>query len=111
MNSAHREPTVRWQPVFLRALRQTGNVSSAARAICRDLFGAGFDGWAVARQHALISMAYNLSGPRLARFRHMRAAIAAGDWSRAAAEAMNSRWASQTGRRAMHIASMMRGDG
>lgn len=39
----------------------------------------------------------------------MRAAIAAEDWDRAAAEALDSRWATQTGRRASHIAQILRG--
>ena len=56
----------------------------------------------------LISMAFNLGEPRLAGFRRMRAAIAAGDWHRAASEALASRWARQTGRRAIHIAELMR---
>ena len=64
-------------------------------------------GWRIGRWR-LISMAYNLGGPRLAGFRRMRAAIAADDWPRAAAEALASRWAQQTGRRAIHIADLMR---
>ena len=40
----------------------------------------------------------------------MIAAIKAGDWDRAAIEALDSRWAAQTGRRATDIAAMLRGD-
>ena len=79
-----------------------------AQSICTDLFGAGFASWPAARRQALISMAYNLGWPRRAGFRRMRAAIAADDWHRAAAEALASRWAQQTGRRAIHIADLMR---
>ena len=39
----------------------------------------------------------------------MRAAIAAGDWDEAAAEALDSRWAAQTGSRADEIAALLRG--
>ena len=80
-----------------------------ATACCAAMFGTGFGSWPRARRHALISMAFNMGGPRLAGFRRMRAAIAADDWDRAAAEALDSRWAAQTGRRASHIAQMLRG--
>ena len=49
--------------------------------------------------------------PHLAAFRRMRAAIAAGDWDAAATEALDSRWARQTGRRATDIAALLRGNG
>jgi len=39
----------------------------------------------------------------------MREAIACDDWQLAATEALDSRWAAQTGRRAQHIAGMLRG--
>ena len=39
----------------------------------------------------------------------MIAAIKAGDWDRAAIEALDSRWAAQVGDRATEIASMLRG--
>ena len=105
-----------WYPVFLEGLRATGNVSEAARAatICRSRVyecrrrDPVFAAFAVPRRHALISMAFNMGGPRLADFRRMRAAIAAGRWEAAAAEALDSRWARQTGRRADEIAAMLR---
>ena len=48
---------------------------------------------------------------RLAGFRRMREAIACDDWQLAATEALDRRWAAQTGRRAQHIAGMLRGGG
>ncbi|MEC7212175.1 MAG: hypothetical protein VXW25_09205 [Pseudomonadota bacterium] len=36
------------------------------------------------------------------------AAVLACDWDRAAAEALDSRWASQTGRRAAEVAALLR---
>ena len=39
----------------------------------------------------------------------MIAAIKAGDWDRAAIEALDSRWAAQVGDRATEIAAMLRG--
>jgi len=54
-------------------------------------------------------MAFNLGGPRLAGFTRLRAAVRRGDWQAAAAEALDSRWATQTGHRATEIAAMLRG--
>ena len=84
------------------------NDVAIATEVCADIFGASFAGVSVPRRVALLSMAFNMGGPRLAGFRQMRAAIAAGDWDRAAAEALDSRWARQTGKRAGHIAAMLR---
>ena len=85
------------------------NDIAAARAACRRLYGAGFEGASMARRHALISMAFNLGQTRLAGFRRFRAAVRDGDWDRAAAEALDSRWATQTGRRADEVAALLRG--
>ena len=84
------------------------DIAIAAEA-CGEIFGPGFSGMAEPRRHALISMAFNMGAPQLAGFRRMRAAIAADDWTAAAAEALDSRWAAQTGRRAHGIARMLRG--
>jgi len=54
-------------------------------------------------------MAFNLGQTRLAGFKRLRAAVLAGDWDWAAAEALDSRWASQTGRRAAELAALLRG--
>jgi len=53
-------------------------------------------------------MAFNLGQPRLAGFKKLRAAVLAGDWDLAAAEALDSRWASQIGRRAVEVAALLR---
>lgn len=45
------------------------------------------------RQRALINMAF-MGVPRLMGFRNMLSALQAGDWDRAAAEARDSKWAS-----------------
>jgi len=60
------------------------------------------------RRDALINMAFNLGIPRLRGFEKMWAAIGISDWNRAAAEAMDSKWARQVGRRAEEIAFMLR---
>ena len=56
---------------------------------------------------ALISMAFNLGGPRLASFRRMRAAIHHDNWMQAAGEARHSCWAKQVGRRSTEIAGIL----
>lgn len=65
-------------------------------------------GLSEARQRALLNMAFNLGLSRLLGFRGMLGALQAGDWGRAAAEALNSRWAGQVGARAQRLAEMIR---
>ncbi len=76
----------------------------SARAVCPS-----FDALPEGAQLALIDMAFNLGRAGLARFRAMLAAIASGDFSTAAAEALDSRWAWQVGRRALEDAALLRG--
>lgn len=78
-----------------------------ARAISGALYGVAFSATAKARQMALISIAFNLGGPRLASFRRMRAAFYQDKWMRAASEACHSRWAKQVGRRSTEIAGIL----
>lgn len=85
------------------------NDIALAKSICVDQFGSAFVGASLARRRALISMAFNLGGPRLAGFARMRDAVRRGDWDAVAGEALDSRWAAQTGRRATDIAAMLRG--
>lgn len=61
-----------------------------------------------ARQRALVNMAFNMGAPTLAKFKNMLAALEAGDYDRAATEALDSKWARQVGRRADRIANMIR---
>lgn len=60
------------------------------------------------RYYALVNMAFNLGITRLAKFQRMWQAIGDDDWDRAAAEALDSKWARQVGTRAQEIAEMMR---
>lgn len=73
-----------------------------ARFLCDD-----FDALSPNRQRVLVSMAFNLGRSRLAGFRKMFAAIDAGDFAEAAKQMLDSRWASQVGKRARELASMM----
>ena len=62
------------------------------------------------RQHVLIDMAFNLGLAGLANFKRMLAAVEARDFSLAAREMLDSKWASQVGQRAKTLAAMMKGD-
>lgn len=59
-------------------------------------------------RHGLLSMAFNLGGPRLMRFKKMRAALEKNDFETAALEAENSLWAKQLPARSTEIAAMFR---
>lgn len=60
------------------------------------------------RQRVLINMCFNLGADKLAGFRNTLAAIKAGDYVKAAAEMLDSRWATQVGSRATYLANIMR---
>jgi lysozyme len=60
------------------------------------------------RQNVLIEMMFNLGAPRLMGFRKMWAAIDARDYTKAAIEMLDSRWAKQVGKRAETLANQMR---
>jgi lysozyme len=62
------------------------------------------------RQLALGSMAFQLGGDGLSKFRKMLQAIRADDWQKAADEALDSLWARQTPNRAKRVAEMLRGE-
>ncbi len=52
---------------------------------------------------ALANMAFNMGVPRLLGFRRMLEALRHGDYTTAAEEAQNSRWATQVGPRAQRV--------
>lgn len=59
------------------------------------------------RQEALVNMCFNLGFTRLTRFTKMMGAMAEGKYALAAAEALDSKWARQVGKRAKDIAHML----
>jgi len=59
------------------------------------------------RRAVLIDMAFNLGG-RLKRFKRMLRALEQENYSEAAVQMLDSRWATQVGRRATRLAKMMR---
>lgn len=73
----------------------------------RELFPS-FDRLSEARKAVLISMAFNLGRTRLAGFRRLREAVEAEAWEQAAAEMLDSRWATQVKGRADRLAKQMR---
>ena len=59
-------------------------------------------------RRALVRMCFNLGYPRLSGFKKTLAALEAGDFERAADEALDSVWAGQVGDRAQRIADLIR---
>lgn len=60
-----------------------------------------------ARADVIINMAFNIGVSRLIGFKRMIAAIERKDWSQAAAEMLDSKWASQVGSRAIELSRQM----
>jgi len=60
------------------------------------------------RRNAVTDMCFNIGITRFSQFKDMIAAIEAKDYEKAAAEMLNSRWASQVGKRAITLANIMR---
>ena len=59
------------------------------------------------RQAVILSMLFNLGRPRFDKFQNMQAALLVGDYTLASHEMLDSRWASQVGRRAIEMSEMM----
>lgn len=66
-----------------------------------------FDFLTDARKMVLIDMAFNLGLAGLLRFKKLQAALERQDFSAAAKEMLDSRWATQVGQRAITLATMM----
>lgn len=61
-----------------------------------------------ARQNAFVEMVYNLGPMHLKGFRKMLDAIKVQDWVTVAKEALDSKWATEVGQRALTLIAMMR---
>jgi lysozyme len=84
------------------------NDLEAARRTVVTMFGSvALSRMGEARVAVLMSMAHQLGAAGLAGFRKMREALRVGDWSGAAAEALDSRWALQTPERARRVAAVL----
>jgi lysozyme len=60
------------------------------------------------RKAVILSMIFNLGAAGFAGFKNTHASIAAGNYEDAASRMLMSKWASQTGNRAIRLAQMMR---
>jgi lysozyme len=60
------------------------------------------------RQFVLVDMCFNMGLGKLCTFKKMLSAMQRGDYTAAANEMLNSRWAVQVGRRAKELAEMMK---
>jgi lysozyme len=78
-----------------------------AESDARSLFPA-FDALSDNRKAALINMSFNLGMARFSAFHKMIEAVNHDDFQEAANQMMNSRWAVQTGNRAVRLAKLMR---
>lgn len=74
---------------------------------CRRLVRS-FDQLNEVRQEVLINMMFNLGYARLSGFKKFLAAIAMSDWTEAANQMLESKWADQVGARADRLANAMR---
>lgn len=107
-------PTIGWG----RALDVKGlSQYEADELLRRDLLEAAriaedFARYAIGtvRRAVLIDMAHNLGRHGLFGFKQLRLALDARDFAHAADEMLNSRWATQVGARARHLAELMRTD-
>ena len=59
------------------------------------------------RIRVVLDMAFNMGVPRLLKFKNMWAGIHDGDYVRASAEMLDSRWATQVGQRATRLSKAM----
>ena len=54
-------------------------------------------------QQVIVNMAFNMGRPRLSKFKNFIAGVNDRDWTRAAEEMMDSKWATQVGDRAIRL--------
>lgn len=83
------------------------NDVAEAEQTARKLFPS-FDRLTDARKAVLCNMAFQLGETRLAGFKGVREAVEAQAWPQAAAAMLDSRWATQTPKRAARLAEAMR---
>lgn len=67
-----------------------------------------FDSLNSVRQEVVVNMIFNLGFPTFSQFKNTIKAISEQNWNLASQEMLDSRWASQVGRRAIELADAMR---
>lgn len=60
------------------------------------------------RYYVLVDMAFNLGLVRLSKFKKMWGCVSVGDYEGASVEMLDSKWATQVGRRAIRLSKMMK---
>jgi lysozyme len=60
------------------------------------------------RQRVLLDMAFNLGVPKLLKFKNTLAMVKKGDYAAASKGMLQSKWATQVGKRARRLATMMK---
>lgn len=101
-----RPESLEWDSTkIFETLRQDAHIAIRG---CEFIFGRSrFNSMSGARQRALANMCFQLGTDGLSKFRRMVAAIFDEDWTQAAIEALDSRWAKQTPNRAGRVAKMI----
>ena len=87
-------------------LMLTNDIAEAAGE-CRRLVRS-FDQLSDVRQEVLVNMMFNLGYTRLAGFRKFLDALSRSDWTEAANQMLDSKWADDVGDRADRLATAMR---
>ena len=80
-------------------------------ATCEDELSRNlpwFDELDQVRRDCMIDLCFNMGYPRLSKFTKALAAMAEGNWDRAAYEFMDSRWSKQVKTRAVDICNMIK---
>lgn len=77
-------------------------VAGAVRILGEELFCS----LSINRKLAVINMVFNLGEAGFSKFKNTLEAIKSGNWQRAAAHALASKWASQVGRRASRVTAL-----
>ena len=70
----------------------------------------GYNSLSDVRKSVLIDMCFNLGISRFLQFKNFLAAVERGDWTDAAREMLDSRWATQVGQRSVRLSEMMISD-
>lgn len=84
------------------------DIDTAIQDTARWLGGNVFSSLSQSRQDAIVNMAFNLGYTRLSTFHNLKKTILNNDFSLASIEALDSKWASQVGMRAVRIAERLR---
>ena len=97
-------PLTEAEAMLLAACRQDDAAYELSAALARE----GVTGLSEDVFHALMDAAFQLGVPKLMKFKKMFGHLKVHEFNAAAAEALDSRWARQTPKRAQHLADVLR---